>query len=278
MKLNYGRLAVPLLVAALTLISHGGADAPASAQPAEQAAAQCPTVTVSCPDTAEENLEDALTFTANVSGGDTNVTPTFNWTVSAGTISSGQGTSSIKVDTTGIGGQTVTATVDVGGFARECRTSNSCTTSIAKKGSPPVKFGEYVTLDLSANKAQLDKFILALQQDPTAQGYLIAYGGRTSQPADAQQAADNATDYTMNVRKLDGGRTLSGVGGYREQPTVELWIAPAGGMPPLATPTLTPKDVRPAPVNPAEAAPVKPAPVKTAPAKPAPKPARGKKS
>ncbi|MCA1565642.1 MAG: hypothetical protein LC803_08380 [Acidobacteria bacterium] len=195
-----------------------------------------------------------------MSGGDTHVTPTFNWTVSAGMISSGQGTSSIKVDTTGIGGQTVTATVDVGGFLRECRTSNSCTTGIAKKTAPPVKFGEYVTNDLSANKAQLDKFVLALQQDPTAQGYLIAYGGRTSQPDDAQKAADNATDYTINTRKMDGARTLSGVGGYREQPTVELWIAPPGATPPLATPTIDPKDVKPAP------------------AKPATKPAKGKKS
>ena len=253
MKLNYGRLAAPLLVAALTLISPGGtANVPASAQPAEQASAQqCPTVTVSCPDTAQENLEGALTFTANVSGGDPNVTPTFNWTVSAGMISSGQGTSTIKVDTTGIGGQSVTATVDVGGFSRECRTSNSCTTSIEKKSAPATKFGEYVTRDLSANKAQLDKFVLALQQDPTAQGYLIAYGGRTSQPDDAQKAADNATDYTINTRKLDGARTLSGVGGYREQPTVELWIAPAGGTPPLATPTVLPQDVKPAPAKPA---------------------------
>ncbi|HEY0100277.1 MAG TPA: hypothetical protein VGB76_15105 [Pyrinomonadaceae bacterium] len=251
MKPSYGRLAAPLLVAALALISPASLNAPASAQPAAPAfAQQCPTVTVSCPDTARENLEDALTFTANVSGGDPNVTPTFNWTVSAGSISSGQGTSSIKVDTNGIGGQTVTATVDVGGFARECRTSNSCTSSIEKKSTPAVKFGEYVTRDLSANKAQLDKFVLALQQDPTAQGYLIAYGGRTSRPEDAQKAADNATDYTINTRKMDGARTLSGVGGYREQPTIELWIAPPGATPPLATPTIRPEDVKPAPANP----------------------------
>ncbi|HYP00503.1 MAG TPA: hypothetical protein VER76_09975 [Pyrinomonadaceae bacterium] len=263
MRFNYGRLAAPLLVAALALVSHVGASAPASAQPPPASTQQqCPTVTVSCPDTAAENLEDALTFTANVSGGDPNVTPTCNWTVSAGTISSGQGPSSIKVDTIGIGGQNVTATVDVGGFARECRTSNSCTTGITKKTAPPVKFGEYVTRDLSANKAQLDKFVLALQQDPTAQGYLIAYGGRTSRPEDAQKAADNATDYTINTLKMDGARTLSGVGGYREQPTVELWIAPAGATPPLATPTVRPEDVKPAP----------PAP------QPTTKPAKGKKS
>lgn len=252
MKAKLWRVVAPLLVVALALLPPAGAAPPASAQPraeTEQQQAQCPTVTVSCPDDAAEGTEP--TYTTNVSGGDPNVTPTYNWTVSAGTISSGQGTSTIRVDTAGVGGQTITATVDVGGFARECRTSNSCTISVTKKAAPAVKFGEYVTRDLSANKAKLDEFVLALQQDPTAQGYLIAYGGRTSRPEDAQKAADNATDYTMSVRKMDGARTLSGVGGYREQPAVELWIAPAGGSPPMATPTVDPKDVKPAPAKPA---------------------------
>ena len=265
MKAKLWRVVAPTLVAALALLPHTGATPPASAQPraeAEQQQAQCPTVTVSCPDNAEDGA--GATYTASVSGGDPNVTPTFNWAVSAGTISSGQGTSTITVDTTGVGGQTVTATVDVGGYARECSTSSSCTLSVTKKAAPAVKFGEYVTRDLSANKSQLDKFVLALQKDPTAQGYLIAYGGRTSRPEDAQKAADNATDYTMNVRKMDGARTLSGVGGYREQPAIELWIAPAGGTPPMATPTVDPKDVKPAPAKPAP--------------KPTPAPKSGKKS
>jgi hypothetical protein len=53
------------------------------------------------------------------------------------------------------------------------------------------------------------------------------------------------TDYTMNTRKMDGARTLSGVGGYREEPAIELWIAPPGGAPPMATPTVAPEDVKP---------------------------------
>jgi hypothetical protein len=212
---------------------------PASAQEA----ASCPTVRVSCPDLVRAGEE--LTFTVNVSGGDPNVTPTYNWSVSAGTISSGQGTSTIVVDTTGIGGQTVTATVDVGGFLRECSTSESCTTSVAEKDVPAKKLGEYITRDLKANTAMLDAFVLELMNDPGAQGYVIAYGGRTSRPEDAQKAADNATDYTMNTRKMDGARTLSGVGGYREEPTIELWIAPAGGTPPMATPTVAPEEVKP---------------------------------
>ena len=209
----------------------------------QDATASCPAVRVSCPDSVQVGAD--LTFTANVSGGPSGVTPTYNWTVSAGSIKSGQGTSTIEVDTTGTGGQTVTATVDVGGFARECSTSQSCTTSVEEKAAPAVKFGEYVTRDLSANQKMLDDFVIALQNDPEAQGYIIAYGGKTSRPDDAQKAAGNATDYTMNVRKMDGARTLSGVGGYREEPTIELWIAPPGAAPPMATPTVAPEAVRP---------------------------------
>ncbi|HJQ38285.1 MAG TPA: hypothetical protein VKB93_14205 [Thermoanaerobaculia bacterium] len=209
----------------------------------QAAPASCPAVRVSCPDMVKAG-ED-LTFTASVSGGAADVTPTYNWTVSAGSIKSGQGTSTIVVDTTGTGGQTITATVDVGGFARECSTSSSCTTSVETKAAPAVKFKEYVTPDLSANKKVLDDFVIALQNDPEAQGYIIAYGGRTSGPNDAQKAADNATDYTMKTRKMDGVRTLSGVGGYREEPTIELWIAPPGGAQPMATPTVAPEDVKP---------------------------------
>ncbi len=49
----------------------------------------------------------------------------------------------------------------------------------------------------------------------------------------------------MHVRKMDGARTLSGVGGYRDRPTVELFISSAGAGPPMATPTVDPKDVKP---------------------------------
>src|SRR5690348_6286479 len=113
---------------------------PASAQ---EAALSCPTVNVSCPDSVEAGEE--LTFTAGVSDGDAHVDPTYNWTISAGTIRSGQGTSTIVVDTMDAGGMTITATVDVGGFDRACSTSQSCTTSVSEKGAPAAKFGEYVT-------------------------------------------------------------------------------------------------------------------------------------
>ena len=101
-----------------------------------------------------------LTFTANVSGGDNDVTPTYNWSVSAGTISSGQGTSTIIVDTKEAGGMTVTATVDVGGYSRECSTSHSCTASVAKKS---LKVAEYGKVKPAEEKAILDKFAAELE-------------------------------------------------------------------------------------------------------------------
>ena len=56
----------------------------------------CPTVAVSCPENAKSN--QSMTFEAHVYGGDPTVEVTYTWSVSAGKISGGQGTSMITVD------------------------------------------------------------------------------------------------------------------------------------------------------------------------------------
>ncbi|MDQ3805423.1 MAG: PKD domain-containing protein [Acidobacteriota bacterium] len=202
----------------------------------------CPTVDVSCPDTATPG--QPVTFTASVSGGDPNVTPTFNWTVSAGTITSGQGTSSITVDTTGLaGGTTVTATVDVGGFDRNCTTSDSCTTSLTAPAQPR-KIDEYGNIRFNDEKARLDNFAIELQNDPTAQGYIIAYGGRRGRAGEAQRRADRAKDYLVNTRGISADRIVTVDGGFREDLTVELWIVPQGATAPTASPTVDPSEVQ----------------------------------
>jgi hypothetical protein len=205
----------------------------------------CPTVSVSCPDTG--TIGQPVTFTANVSGGDTNVTPTFNWTVSAGTISSGQGTSSITVDTTGVaGGTTVTATVDVGGYGRECSTSSSCTVSF--KTIPQArKIDEYGNIRFNDEKARLDNYAIELQNDPTAQGYLICYGGRRGRTGEAQRRCDRAKDYLVNTRGISGDRIVTVDGGYKEELTVELWVVPSGANPPTGSPTVDPSEVKATP-------------------------------
>ncbi|HKQ05296.1 MAG TPA: hypothetical protein VJ464_09205 [Blastocatellia bacterium] len=119
------------LIVVVVCLSLSGASFHTAAQ---QSQSKCPTTKMVCPDLVK--VGEKLTFTANVQGGDQNVTPTYNWTVSAGAISSGQGTSTITVDTKGVAADTsVTATVELGGYDRECgygSTVASCTSSVEK--------------------------------------------------------------------------------------------------------------------------------------------------
>jgi hypothetical protein len=197
----------------------------------------CPTLTVDCP-TGPTQAGTPVTFTVNAAGGNPNVTPTFNWSVSAGTITSGQGTNSITVDTAGLAGQSITATVEVSGLAPECARTASCTAQIAAVETPPAasKFDEYGNVNFNDEKARLDNFAIQLQNNPSAQGYIIAYGGRRQRAGEAQARADRAKNYLVNTRGIDAGRIVTVDGGNRENLTVELWVVPTGAQPPAATP------------------------------------------
>ncbi len=133
----------------------------------------CPApVTVDGP-SALINAGSSATFTANVSGSG----GTYNWSVSNGTISSGQGTSSITVDTTrAMAGQSITATVEwIGNEACGCRSSASATGEVA---AVPVaeQVDEFGPQKDDEVKARVDNFYIRLNNDPTARGYIINYG------------------------------------------------------------------------------------------------------
>ncbi len=187
----------------------------------------CPTVSVSCP--ADVDLGAPITF--NASGAES-MNVTYNWTVSAGTISSGQGTSSITVDTAGLGGQSVTATVELGGLDPSCSRTASCTTSVKAPNPPAVKFDEYGNIKFNDEKARLDNYAIQLQNQPGSQGYIIAYG---SCEGEAQARADRAKDYLVNTRGIDAGRLVTIDGGCMPELKVELWVVPTGATAPAAS-------------------------------------------
>jgi hypothetical protein len=71
-----------------------------------------------------------VTFAATVVGGDPEMKAAYTWTVSAGKIISGQGTSKIIVNVSDLAGQSITATVALEGAHPACTgTTASCTTS-----------------------------------------------------------------------------------------------------------------------------------------------------
>jgi PKD domain-containing protein len=191
----------------------------------------CPNVAVSCPSDVEQG--SPITFSATVQGGASSVTPTYNWSVSAGTITSGQGTSSITVDTAGLGGQTVTATVEIGGYPPACAKTASCSAQV--KVPPqinPIKFDEYGNIRFNDEKARLDNYAIQLQNQPGSQGYIIAYGTCVGE---GQARADRAKNYLVNTRGIEAGRITTVDGGCRSDLTVELWIAPPGATTPAAS-------------------------------------------
>lgn len=235
-----------VMVVALIMLGGPSAVVRVSAQQKQPAPANCPVTKVTCPD--QVYAKDKLTIIANVSGGNPKVQPTYNWTVSAGTISSGQGTATIQVDTSEVeGGSTVTATVEAGGFDRSCgygSTASSCTSEVMKKAEAR-KLDEYGKLMAKDEEAKLDSFMIALMSDPTAQAHIISYNASTSRPGDAQKAADRAKDYLIKKRGLDPSRLVTVTGGSREQPTVQLWIVPSGAPLPKPTPTVKPTESKP---------------------------------
>lgn len=207
---------------------------------------KCPTLRTSCPDSVK--VGDPATFTANITGGDKDVTPTFNWTISAGTIDSGQGTSTITVDTKEAGGMTITATVDIGGYDRSCSVTSSCTLSVLKK---TMKVAEYGKVTPAEEKQFLDKLAAELQADPSAQAYLISYEAPKGAKMEAFKAANKGMDYLVKQKQVDSSRLLPLDGGYRQQVAIELWVIPSGADMPVATPTVDPGKLKEKPAPPA---------------------------
>src|SRR6267378_3202039 len=141
-------------------------------------------VSVSAP--GQVNDGDIVTYTADVSYNGT-AGLIFTWTVSPANarIISGVGTSTITVDSTGLAGQRIIATlvVDDGSGDPACRQSAQARTFIP---TPPKReivgreFDVCCSCSYDDQKARLDNLAVELQNDPTATTYVMAYGGRTS--------------------------------------------------------------------------------------------------
>jgi len=171
-----------------------------------------------------------MTFTANVSGGSQDVPLTYNWTVSAGTIVSGQGTPSIVVQVPADNPPTnVTASLEVGGQRADC----NCPTGAQETAAvaPPVRPTEVDTFGKLSNdevKARVQTFYATLANDPTAQGYIIIYGTPKEIAARRKQITNAIT-----FLKLDPSRVTIVEGGDKGTgPETHFWVVPPGATPP----------------------------------------------
>jgi hypothetical protein len=133
------------------------------------------------------------------------------------------------VSTDKLGGQSVTATLEVGGADPSCGRTTSCTTQIRNPIQPARKFDEYGNIRFNDEKARLDNFAVQLQNEPGSTGYIIGYG---SCDAEGMTRANRAKDYLVNTRGIDAGRIMVVDGGCLPELQVQLWIAPQGAAAP----------------------------------------------
>jgi hypothetical protein len=189
----------------------------------------CPAIEIVCP--TDVAFGQPITFSSRLTGGiPANTNAVYNWTVSAGTIIQGQGTDTIKVDTTGLGGQTVRASLSVGGYNLEC--AADCGVSVPLPRLYSRKFDEFPDISRNDEKARLDNYVIELQNDPTATAYVIVYPGRSGKKGEVQQHANRVVDYLVNSRGLDKSRIVTLVGPAKDHLFVELWLTPQGATPP----------------------------------------------
>lgn len=163
------------------------------------------------------------------------------WTVAprAAKITSGLGTAAITVDTSGMGGQTITAKLDVsdGLYAKECGQQLPVATII--ESLPPIeaiKFDEFESKAFDDDKARLDSFAVQLQNSPDAQGYIIMYQGMDKNSIKNRNVdilSKRALDYLVNTRGIDPNRIVITKWGTRPISSYELWLIPPGAKTPV---------------------------------------------
>jgi hypothetical protein len=209
----------------------------------------CPfPVSISAPNQVTEG--EIITYNADVAySGDSALKYTWKVTPSSAHVISGLGTPTLSVDSSGLGGQRIIATLtaDDGSSDPACAQSAQVVSLIA-----PIKkvvivareFDECNNCTFDDQKARLDNLAVELQNDPTTRAYIIAYGGRMSPVGQVEKLMNRARDYMVTQRGIDASRLSVVNGGYREDDSVELWIVPSGAAAPQATPTVQAGEIK----------------------------------
>lgn len=202
----------------------------------------CPyDVSVSAPERVLEG--DLITFAAFNSVANSSVPLNYRWTVSPDTvrITSGLGTPSITVDTTGMGGQRITAELDVTDdvYGETCFQKNSVPTEIERKPVISATLCDnFESRAFDDDKARFDNCVVQLQGNPDAQLYIIIYQG-TDKISQTRNSYDNMSrrtlDYLVKTRGVDP-RRISIIKGpsNRLKTSYEIWFVPPGA--PLPVP------------------------------------------
>lgn len=209
----------------------------------------CPfPVSISAPNQVTEG--EIITYTADVAySGNSALKYTWVISPSSARIISGGSTSTLNVDSTGLGGQRIIATLtaDDGSSDPTCAQSAQAVSIIAaikKVAIVAREFDECDNCTFDDQKARLDNLAVELQNDPTTRAHIIAYGGRMSPVGQVERLMSRAREYLVTQRGIDASRLVVINGGFREDDSVELWVVPSGATAPQPTPTVQAGEIK----------------------------------
>ena len=132
----------------------------------------CPTVNVECV-SAAPCCHSPFEFAVHTSAPPGTIT--YRWTISAGKIVAGQGTTTIKVVSKPF--EVVTATVEIFGPDPKCPRVASISQTICEPVPRARLFDQYAHVSSVNAKARLDRFANKLRNEPSVQAYIFIYGG-----------------------------------------------------------------------------------------------------
>lgn len=164
---------------------------------------------------------EIMTVSADIESSNSNQGITYQWKLTGGRIISGQGTNSIKIDTTGLGGIAIIATAEIktdGG----CNVNKSKELSIlsSDSGSAGINLGS--SIDFS----ELDNFANSLWEDLDSVGYIISYGGLPKCSTEAKDLSRAAMRYLDRQKIIDLSRIVIIDGGFLPQRRLQLYVVP----------------------------------------------------
>ncbi len=164
--------------------------------------------------------------------------PEFKWWLSLGTITTGQGTDEITVDTAGLGGLVVTASVGLVGAPPDCKGSASITFNVKVPGLIGCAFDNYGDIKFEDEKARLDNFAIQLTNQPLSTGHILISAGRETFEREAEERLDRAKSYLADVREIDPNRIVTIDCGFSQELNAQLWVVPLGATAPVCSNSL----------------------------------------
>lgn len=183
---------------------------------------------------------DSVPFTA-INRGTAPMPLRYVWRVVNGTIISGQGTPKIVVDSSGMGGKTIEAELDVNDavYDSRCRQVISVPTDVEPTKEPPpitkISCDQFESISNDDDKARLDNCMIMAQNIPDSQLYIVITQGtdRGSRTRNTyERVSKRSLDYLIR-RGMDPSRIKYLRSGTTLRTTYEIWIVPPGAEPPV---------------------------------------------